>query len=459
MKTIKRTMAIATLLLAMSQSMWANTPYRNLYVSASSHPTGGGIIYLVTDDDNPYSPSVAGSSTELKATVGENGGNNFDCYINIKVQDNYTFLGVSETYHEDISDYVESDFIGTEDNSKLQDGYDKAIKVNIYAEGREGKDNDRDGVRDQAEGTGEYASWAFPATPDHTYYVVFAPNNALTDFYDYAYQKADYDEGTYNFKGQEPECGGTIGTLSCDKALVFDGDEVTLTATPKPGCHFVEWIDQENHHYTDNPFTTTISDQTRIIGYFGIDPITIGSMGISTYSCAKSIHFAEEERNDIKAYGATIEDGKVHLVEWGDGVPYNEGAILIGVSKTYNPEPEGITPQFYRRQSFNNNKLKNTAEDGIVADGTQYVLSNKNGEVGFYKVKSGKTIPQGKAYIAVAGSAKDFIGFSDDDNTTAIANMIEMRMDENQGFNLQGQRVDNNYRGIIVKNGKKYINK
>lgn len=455
-------MAIATLLLAMSQSMWANTPYRNLYVSASSNPTGGGIIYLETSDNDPYLQSVEGSSTALKATVGENGPGNYDCWINVKVNKGYTFLGITTNPDKAVEDYEESDFLGTKDDSKLKDGYDYCYKVNINNPDREGKDDAYDEVKAEADGTGEHPSWAFPESPDHTYYAIFKRL-----IYDYAYQKIDWDTDKYNYYGQKPNWGGTIGIITCSKEKVDLGDEVTLEATPKPGCRFIEWIDEDDNHYTDNPITVTVDSDTRLIGYFGINPITIGSSGIATYSCAKAIMFESPESDDIKAYGATIgDDGKVHLLDASTCVPSNNGALLIGESKKYNPVPSGLTPEFLslgafngEANTFNKNQLKNTSEEGKVADGNQYVLSNKNGAVGFYKVTSGKTIPQGKAYIEVTGSAKDFIGFSDDDNTTAIANMIEMRMDENQGFNLQGQRVDNNYRGIIVKNGKKYINK
>ena len=109
---------------------------------------------------------------------------------------------------------------------------------------------------------------------------------------------------------------------------------------------------------------------------------------------------------------------------------------------------------------FNNGHLLATAYAPKVANGKQYVLTRKNGKLGFFKMAEGGIIPLNKAYIEVDdGSAKDFIGFSEDPTTTAIANIIDMHMAEGDSYNLQGQRVDYGYRGIIIKNGKKYINK
>lgn len=126
----------------------------------------------------------------------------------------------------------------------------------------------------------------------------------------------------------------------------------------------------------------------------------------------------------------------------------------------YNNKKEGEEDPTRENAKFDYGHLLATAYAPKVADGKQYVLTKKNEKLGFFKMKPGETIPLNKAYIEVdGGSAKDFIGFSEDPTTTAIANIIDMRMAEGDSYNLQGQRVDYGYRGIIIKNGKKYINK
>ena len=42
---------------------------------------------------------------------------------------------------------------------------------------------------------------------------------------------------------------------------------------------------------------------------------------------------------------------------------------------------------------------------------------------------------------------------------SGIANVVNKTVDSSASFNLAGQRVSKDYKGIVVKNGKKYIAK
>ena len=309
-----------------------------------------------------------------------------------------------------------------------------------------------------------------PTEVDKTYYALFKVPAGY--FFDYA-------------SGQNPGNCGTIGSISADKENVNWGDELTLTALPKPGNYLKKWSKKTDSHEneideysTDPSITITATEGEYYVPTFAASPISIGTDGIVTYSNAKSVRVSDENFANYKFYPAKIVDGKVTLLTTAglNGVPDSDGdphgAIVLGTPNTsvdllWNQGLEAL--QYYNgfakeedkdpNGRFDDDKLKATAHGPITADGSQYVLGKKDGVVRFYRVKSGATIPANKAYITIDGGAKEFLDFNNDDNTTAIANMIEMRMDENQGFNLQGQRVDNYYRGIIVKNGKKYINK
>jgi hypothetical protein len=94
----------------------------------------------------------------------------------------------------------------------------------------------------------------------------------------------------------------------------------------------------------------------------------------------------------------------------------------------------------------------------ITGDGsTIFALGKKNEVVGFVKVKSGDTIPSGKAYLTIPATARDFIGFGDDDDVTGI-NAVEQEVKaDNQYFNLAGQRVAQPTKGLYIVNGKKVI--
>ena len=103
-----------------------------------------------------------------------------------------------------------------------------------------------------------------------------------------------------------------------------------------------------------------------------------------------------------------------------------------------------------------------------VADGTItgtsniYCLANKttNG-VGFYQVAPEVTIPANKAYLEInaANSAKYYsIGIGG--NTTGIQ-AIQQNSVKADGimYSLSGQKVGENYKGIVICNGKKMIKK
>lgn len=101
--------------------------------------------------------------------------------------------------------------------------------------------------------------------------------------------------------------------------------------------------------------------------------------------------------------------------------------------------------------------------DGVNAkygDGsTIYALGKKNDIVGFYLVKSGVQVPNGKPYLEVTSSgAREFIGFADDSETTSIKDAVRS---ENEGvasfFDLQGRRVTQPTNGLYIVNGKKVV--
>ena len=71
-------------------------------------------------------------------------------------------------------------------------------------------------------------------------------------------------------------------------------------------------------------------------------------------------------------------------------------------------------------------------------------------------MKSGVTIPAGKAYLTISAGARDFIGF-DDDDVTSIESVEQAAKVDNQYFNLAGQRVAQPTKGLYIVNGKKVI--
>ena len=96
---------------------------------------------------------------------------------------------------------------------------------------------------------------------------------------------------------------------------------------------------------------------------------------------------------------------------------------------------------------------------GMTADdsSTTYVLNNGTQGVGFYKLKAGKTLGVGKAYLTYSGAAgaPSFFGL---ENTTGInALNVERETLNGDAYNLAGQRVAQPTKGLYIVNGKKVV--
>lgn len=103
-----------------------------------------------------------------------------------------------------------------------------------------------------------------------------------------------------------------------------------------------------------------------------------------------------------------------------------------------------------------------------VDDCTNYILTNKKadgttGDVKFYKVNtSGSYVNSGTAYLKVpnGGSlARESLWFGEDETTDINTLSIErLTLNDNAPmFNIAGQRVAKDYKGIVIQNGRKYV--
>ena len=132
-------------------------------------------------------------------------------------------------------------------------------------------------------------------------------------------------------------------------------------------------------------------------------------------------------------------------------IPANTGVLLYSATT-------GDKTLIYTGTStddFSTNILKATNDGTYTSTGSEYALIK--GEQNFAQVQSGVVIPANKAYVTINGtpSAKLSINF---DQATSITNLnTGVGADSTTSYNLSGQKVNASYKGIIIKNGKKYI--
>lgn len=99
---------------------------------------------------------------------------------------------------------------------------------------------------------------------------------------------------------------------------------------------------------------------------------------------------------------------------------------------------------------------------------TLYAMKNpaKVGALDWGKVNKKSYLPANALFVecdeSIAAARLVTVWLDGTENTTAIQNIIDKKGAQNGTgviYNLAGQKVDANYKGIIIKNGKKYFNK
>ena len=184
--------------------------------------------------------------------------------------------------------------------------------------------------------------------------------------------------------------------------------------------------------------------------------VTIPTSGYATLSDTHGLDFANatdaSDNKTLKAYVIPSNDGaKLSLVEKAEA-PAGTGILLKGTA--------GLTysiPVKANAAEVGSNLLK--AGPTTVPDGNETIYLLKSGQ--FHLATAGTT-SAGKAYLELPSAigARD-LTFSFGNETTGINNVeVNANLDTNAPmYNLAGQRVTKSYKGVVIANGKKMLNK
>lgn len=178
---------------------------------------------------------------------------------------------------------------------------------------------------------------------------------------------------------------------------------------------------------------------------------TMGAAEYATYVTPCAIDFSE---SGVKAYVvSSVSDENVTLTEVTK-VPACKPVVLNAPEGTYTFNAIASADEVTNKMIFSTGDIKYSS----TAEKIYYVLALEGGNVVFAPVTSG-IIVAGKGYFTVnkdVSSAKTLSFIIED--ATSISKVAN---EDTEGvvFNVAGQRVDANYKGIVIKNGKKYINK
>ena len=175
---------------------------------------------------------------------------------------------------------------------------------------------------------------------------------------------------------------------------------------------------------------------------------TISAAGYATYYSSYALDFSSAD--GLTAYVAK-KSGAVITFETVTSVPANTGVLLKGAAGKYTitttSSPAEVTSEL----------VGVTADTSV--DAGAFVLMNGEYGVGFYKTKNAFTVGANTAYLPASVSARSFIGFEEDGETTGVSEALSVKGMDTAApvYNLQGQRVNAPQRGIFIQNGKKYI--
>ena len=190
-------------------------------------------------------------------------------------------------------------------------------------------------------------------------------------------------------------------------------------------------------------------------------PVTISDKKYATFASYFDLDFTGV--SGLYAYTATVVAGNKITFNKVTKAKAGEGLLLYSeTAKTYNVPVATDSPE-----AVSGNKLVRGTGAAVSSDGEgetkNYVLSSKGaGDVNFY-LANGNEVPKDKAYlknIPASAPSKFFLPTGEDetDGIRSIENS-ELRIENSNYYNLAGQRVGKDYKGIVIVNGKKMLNK
>ena len=186
---------------------------------------------------------------------------------------------------------------------------------------------------------------------------------------------------------------------------------------------------------------------------------TLGENGYTTFASPYSLDLTKANLSGAIAYKAAVNGNVVQFTELNQTVPANTGVLLAGTAGATVTIPVVAAGTEVTDNAFLVNAAGATfdAEEGY----TYFGMIKDSDPLTFGKFAPGTVaIPANKAYLKVANTstARLSVSFDDDNTTTGISN-VNVNLNDDKVYNLNGQRVNNPKKGLFIVNGKKFINK
>lgn len=166
--------------------------------------------------------------------------------------------------------------------------------------------------------------------------------------------------------------------------------------------------------------------------------------------------YSAEVPEGLTAYTVTETEGNKLVKEEVATLEMNKPYLITGTPDIYTfTGPE--TPELENLK--NGILVGNTTAAQTYAPKASYVLQNLDNGLAFYEVENDGTqmVRQYGAYLKPSDTLSSFYIFKDDVPT--IIEQLEQNNADSPVYNLSGMRVNRNTRGLVIVNGKLYLNK
>lgn len=187
--------------------------------------------------------------------------------------------------------------------------------------------------------------------------------------------------------------------------------------------------------------------------------VTTNGKGWASFSAVQPVSLPD----GLKAYAATDINNDYVMLKELNTVAAEEGVFVKGAANTQytlNVVDDEVT-----KEATNLIKPILLASAGHTVANTEtiYALATKEGKCGLYRVQPDVTV-KGKAYLDATGKSITKAPMFYELGDGAATGIVEVRAatvqnQTNTCYNVLGQRVAKNVKGIVLVNGKKMLNK
>lgn len=195
-------------------------------------------------------------------------------------------------------------------------------------------------------------------------------------------------------------------------------------------------------------------------------PVTITTAQYATlYYSDKALQVPEGVEAYVYTYNDVNNNVESTAYKTGEVIPAGEAVLLHSLNQLSATTEFPFYVKGVAGEASEENLLKGTDVGQSVQDSNHncYVLKSKDGHIAFYYATpdGNSTFVNGahKAYLQLPATANALPAMIElDGETSGIAELSSSSLSSSL-YNIAGLRVGKNYKGVVIRNGKKFVNK